>query len=50
LGNKTYGKKKFQFEDFLAEVIPEQLAAVRKIHETMTGSGYNADNHRIYRT
>ena len=32
--------EKFQFEDFLAEVNQAQIAAVIKIHETMTGSGY----------
>ena len=33
-------KEKYQFEDFLAEVIQEQKAAVTGIHNSMTGSGY----------
>jgi hypothetical protein len=33
-------KEKFQFEDFLAAVNQEQKAEVTKIHESITGSGY----------
>jgi hypothetical protein len=35
-------KEKYQFEDFLAEVGQEQKAAVIKIHESMTESGYKS--------
>jgi len=31
-------KEKYQFEDFLAEVVQEQKAAVASIHNSMTGS------------